>query len=272
MSDAHIVALPSFVFILRIVTIVLSIIVLGLAAFALDLTKSDLGISNSNSGSGSGSVNNVDLSGWGIGKREWRNYNPFLNGDNVAFFIFCCVWTWLVEAYVILTPLFLQIAYNMWGHLAAEILLCVFWLCGFAALGATVSDTSDYYSQVHKEISHSNGADVSDLKKIYSKWQSAAAATGLGAIIWILVTITVVVFCIRLHKHRTSNPDLNAFGLAEKGQTHEMGNVQQAPLPQQQIPQQYPQPTETPVQYTSPPPQQWQQSPPPNPPQGQQQY
>jgi len=88
MSDAHIVALPSFVFILRIVTIVLSIIVLGLAAFALDLTKSDLGISNSNSGSGSGSVNNVDLSGWGIGKREWRNYNPFLNGDNVAFFIF----------------------------------------------------------------------------------------------------------------------------------------------------------------------------------------
>jgi len=203
-------------------------------------------------------------------------YNNFLNGGNVAFFIFCCVWTWLVEAYLIVTPLFLEIAYNMWAHLAAEILLCIFWLCGFAALAATVGDTSKSYSNLHKYIQQSQqyytGSALDEAKKSYSRWQAAAAASGFGAIIWILVTISVVVFCISLHKHRTSNPDLNAFGLAEKGQTHEMGNVQQAPLPQQQIPQQYPQPTETPVQYTSPPPQQWQQSPPPNPPQGQQQY
>jgi len=256
MSDAHIVALPSYVFILRIVTIVLSIIVLGLAAFSLGQSTS---------------TTNSSLSGY----YGYYASNVILNGANVAFFIFCCVWLWLVEAYLILTPLFLHIAYNMWAHLAAEILLCVFWLCGFAALAATVSDTANSYSDLHKSIQAAQqfpGADVSGDKKAYSQWQAAAAAAGFGAIIWVLVTVTVVVFCISLHKHRTSNPDLNAFGLAEKGQTHEMGNVQQAPPPQQQIPQQYPQPTETPVQYTSPPPQQWQQSPPPNPPQGQPQY
>jgi hypothetical protein len=227
MSDAttaHIVPLPSFVFFIRIFTTVLSIVILGLAGYTLNKLKGEDG---------------------GFGAAIGYNLDP------IGFIVFSCVWTWLVNAYLIVTPLWFPAAYNMWGHLFADVTATLFWLAGFAAV-------ADWASKWKKAFTLGSFFGGSSEPAPY--WKTAAAAAGLGAIMWILFLIITVVFVLRLMKHRNdpANAHLSSLGFsAEKG-GHELGNVQQ--------PQQYPQQAATPVQYPvqqTPPPQGWAQSPPP---------
>jgi len=224
MSTSHIVELPFFVTIIRIAQLVLTIIILGLAGNTIN------GLTG-----GSGAT-------FGL--------------EPLGFTIFCCVWTLLVNAYLLATPIFLPVAYNMWGHLALEALSWLFWLSGFASTASWASARSGW----------GNDSFLGYPSSYKSYWATAAAAAGMGAIMWILYTVTLVFFCLRLHSHRTdpNNAHLSSLGLAEKGgEGHQMGAVQH----QQQQQVVYP-PSEaapTPVQQyvATPPPQQWQQSPPP---------
>jgi len=235
-STAHIVPVPGYVTIIRVVQVVMSIMVLGLAGNTISGITKYFG--------GAGAIGGIAT-------------------EPLSFLVFCCVWTWLVCAYLIATPLVLPVAYNMWAHLALEVVSWVFWLAGFAS---TASWASDY----------AHGKEY--LGPLYKYWATSAAAAAFGALIWITFFVTLVVFSLRLHAWRNdpTNAQAGGLGLAEKGgESHQMGVVppQHVPAPQQiQSPvyqDQAPTPvqyanTPTPVQYTNtPPPQQWQQSPPP---------
>lgn len=237
-STAHIVPVPGYVTILRIVEIVLSILVLALAANTID----------------------------GFSKVLQSTAATSAATEPLGFIVFCCIWTWLVNAYLIATPLYMPVAYNMWAHLALEIISWIFWLAGWASTASWAADWAKWF----------DGATG----KVLGRWATGAAAAGLGALIWIIVTVTLVVFALRLKAFREdpANPHASGLGLAEKGgESHQMGSVPPQHVPAQQQTPVYPDSTSTtpvqygaptPVQYgNTPPPQQWQQSPPP-----QQQY
>ena len=58
--------------------------------------------------------------------------------DEVAFLIFCAVWTWLVLAYVIGAPFFLPVAAHRYAVAAVEAVTMIFWFAGFIALAANL--------------------------------------------------------------------------------------------------------------------------------------
>lgn len=233
MSTAHIVALPGFVTIIRVVQLLLAVVIMGLVGNTINGANKLFGNS-----------------------QVVRN-----NTEPLAFVIFCCVWTLLVNAYLLVTPIFLPVAYNMWAHLVLEVVSWIFWLAGWASTASWAADWASYFDGT--------------TGKVFGYWGSSAAGAAMGAIMWVLFTVTLVFFCLRLNAHRKdpNNAHLNSLGFAEKGgESHQMGAVQQQVPVQQQMPvqQQYPDSTApTPVQtyVATPPPQQWQQSPPP---QGQQ--
>lgn len=63
----------------------------------------------------------------------------------------------------------------MWGQLAAEVLATLFWFCGWAASAAWVADLAPAY----------DGASA----KAKRPWSTAAAGTGLGALIWYVLLL-----------------------------------------------------------------------------------
>jgi len=241
-STDHIVALPGFTFVIRIIVMVLSVIILGLAANSV----------------ASASLDNYGYT-YDYSSLVWkRSYlTSVVSTSAMGYVLFVTLWSLIGNAYLILTPLFLPVAYNMWAHLVFEVLSWVWWLGAWAAAAGTagVSAADSWFSGI--------------TGKAYTAWASAAAAAGLGAIVWILHLIIGIVFCVKLHRHRKPSNAASPYGAAEK---HEMGNVAPQPPQQQQFVQQdtYPAPTPTPAQYVAtPPPQQWQQSPPPHPQGGQ---
>lgn len=224
MSTAHIIELPAFVPIIRITQLVLSIVILGLAGNTINGLNGGTGLT--------------------------------LGLEPLAFMVFCCVWTLLINTYLLATLILIPVAYNMWVHLAVEAIAWIFWLSAWAATASWASTWSIY----------------SDYTEIYSYWATAAAAAGMGTIMWIMYTVTLVFFCLKLYNQRFgSNPNAQAGGLevaemggleaTEKvGESHPMGAVQQ-----QQVvyPASDSAPTPVSTYAVSPPPQQWQQSPPP---------
>ena len=78
-----------------------------------------------------------------------------------------------------------------------------------------------------------------------------------------MYTVTLVFLCLRLYAQR--DPNAGGLGHVEKGESHQMGVVQQQQQQQQQVQYSPSESAPTPVQtyVATPPPQQWQQSPPP---------
>jgi len=229
--------MPAYITIIRIVQVVLSILVLGLVGNTLSGLNKYLG-----------------------------SYAVTLVAEALAFMVFCCVWTWLVVAYLLVTPLYFPVAYNVWAHLALEVISWIFWLAGFASTASWASE--------HSELGNKNLY----IKKINGYWATSAAGAAFGALIWITFFVTLVVFCLRFNAWRTdpANAQAGGLGFAEKGhgESHQMGVVppqhvsapqpSQTPVYQDQAPTPVQYASATPVQYTNtPPPQQWQQSPPP---------
>ncbi|KAF8453924.1 hypothetical protein BGX38DRAFT_1141216 [Terfezia claveryi] len=220
MLTAHIIELPPFVPIIRIAQLILSIVIIGLAGNTLNGFNGGTGFT--------------------------------LGLEPLAFMIFCCVWTLVINAYLLATLILIPAAYNMWVHLAVEAIAWIFWLSAWAATASWASTWSFY-------------SDYSG--KVYSYWATAAAAAAMGTIMWVMYTVTLAFFCLKLYKQRfgsDANAHMGGIEAAEKGgESHPMGAVQQQQVvypPSDSAP--------TPVQYAaSPPPQQWQQSPQP-----QQQY
>jgi hypothetical protein len=229
--------------IIRIVQLVLALLTLGLVGHSVNYWT--------------GGQYGVALSGY-AGAIVQAEIAP------ASFVIFCCVWTFLVNGYLVGTTLWLPVAYNMWAQLSAEAVTVIFWLAGWASLASYVSSKADYARSAVDFPEGTPDKYKTEGNKYFTAWATAASGAAFGAIIWVLFIVTFVTFCLSLHRHRNDPANANnRFGVAEKGQNHELNQVP----PQQQ--QQYPQQTQTPAPYVqpTPPPQQWQQSPPP-----QQQY
>lgn len=244
-STAHIVETPLYSLIIRITQLVLALLTLALVGHTVNYST--------------GGAAGVALTGY-AGAVVQAEIAP------ASFVIFCCVWTFLVNGYLIGTTLWLPVAYNMWAQLSAEIVTIIFWLSGWASLAAWVSARADSARQAQEYADNAarQGYSSGEYKNFFTAWATAAAGAAFGAIIWVLFIVNFVIFCLSLQRHRNDPANANnRFGVAEKGQNHELNQVP----PQQQ--QQYPQQTQTPAPYVqpTPPPQQWQQSPPP-----QQQY
>jgi hypothetical protein len=57
----------------------------------------------------------------------------------VAFLIFCAVWTWLVLAYLIGAPILFPVAAHRFAVVAVEAVTMIFWYAGFIALAANLA-------------------------------------------------------------------------------------------------------------------------------------
>lgn len=110
-------------------------------------------------------------------------------GYGFSFFMFA--WTLLFLGYIFVTPLWFPAAYNYWAHLGLEIFTTVLWLSAFATLASEAAAWSFV-----GELTGNSFVTAIDCTK---------AAAGMGAIVWLLFVVTLIVFSIFLHKHRIAH-------------------------------------------------------------------
>jgi len=225
-NSQHYVRQPAFLFFIRIAQILLSIIILGLAAYGIDYSKTTYGAY----------VVQYIIKDGATDQSEAA----------FGFAIFVVIYTWIAVGYNLAGSTFFVALWNCWAVLALEIVAVVFWLVAFALLGAWASD---HVSMSKKDgglglgnfddssFGDSSLPSVGDLtnwitkrstissesKKAKGVWQSGAAASGLGAIVWVLFIITLVVYAISLQRHRTDpeNQNLPADGSPLPDEAHD---------------------------------------------------
>jgi len=225
-NSQHYVRQPAFLFFIRIAQILLSIIILGLAAYGIDYFTKD------------------------GGKPTDQTEAAF------GFAIFVVIYTWIVVGYNLAASTLFIAFWNCWAVLALEIVAVVFWLVSFALLGdwasdykfmsdkdkyygdyglgdyglgdislPSIPDLTDMFSGVTKRATISSAEAEFDkaFKKAKGVWQSGAAASGLGAIVWVLFIITLVVYAISLQRHRADpeNQNLPADGSPLPDEAHD---------------------------------------------------
>jgi len=216
-NSQHYVRQPAFLFFIRIAQILLSVIILGLAAYGIDYFTKD------------------------GGKPTDQTEAAF------GFAIFVVIYTWIVVGYNLAASTLFIAFWNCWAVLALEIVAVVFWLVSFALLGdwasdyKYMSDKDNYYGDVslptgmpdlsdilsgitkRAKISSAEAEYDNAFKKAKGVWQSGAAASGLGAIVWVLFIITLVVYAISLQRHRADpeNQNLPADGSPLPDEAHD---------------------------------------------------
>jgi uncharacterized membrane protein len=188
----HVVDQPPWIKFIRIAQVSLSVLILALAAFALSAI-------------------------------------PYGNTfGTFGFNIFTCMFTLIVGAYLLITPLRAPKLYNCWAALVLEIFGVIFWLSAFATLAswaslglltvgslrkrdAKKSSSSSSSSSSSNDVFGSDYLDniTKEAEERYARyragWRCAGAAAGLGGIVWILFMITLITYSIFLHRHR-KNP------------------------------------------------------------------
>ncbi|KAG0635748.1 hypothetical protein HOY80DRAFT_980515 [Tuber brumale] len=222
-SDQHVVDQPPWLKFIRIAQVSLSLLIIALAAFALSAI-------------------------------------PYGNTfGTFGFNIFTCLFTIIVGAYLLITPLRAPKLYNCWAALVLEIFGVIFWLSAFATLASwaslgllTVGALRKRDAKKSSSSSSNNnfGSDyldslTKDAEARYARykagWRCAGAAAGLGGIVWILFMITLITYSIFLHRHRKNPENKNLpdngspagdggeAGVARHGAAevkgHEMGSV-----------------------------------------------
>lgn len=169
---SHIPYQPFWLLIIRGFQLLLSIIILGLSAYA-----------------GAGYY---VYAGYGIG-------------------IFSFVWTLLFLCYIEISTFFWPVAYNKYAHLVLEILCVIFWLSTFGALAAVAaawSFTTSYSSSYSSGTTCVYGICVRATSYDSSSYaNSTKAAAALGAIEWALFVGTLITFGIYLHRHRRAEQE-----------------------------------------------------------------
>ncbi|RFU29214.1 hypothetical protein B7463_g7115, partial [Scytalidium lignicola] len=210
MASSDIITLPKWTYALRGLQIFFSIVVLGLSAYG---------------------VYWLHFSSWG-------------------FAIFTCIATWIMLTYILVVNLVESSrgAYNYWAVLALEVVSVIFWLSAMAALAATRATFT--VPTTINECVHTDNGGVCDKKRdvsgnLYKRAYVAtdsyldmmSAAAGISAIEMILFIVTLVVFSINLHRHRTSHSALPTNDKVD----HEMQPQSYNPTSeyQSQYPQQY---------------------------------
>ncbi|KAI5787156.1 membrane-associating domain-containing protein [Geopyxis carbonaria] len=126
---------------LRIIQTILSFIVLGLSAYCVDVT---------------------------------------VRFDAAAFLVFTSVWTFLVLAYLLLTPMFYPDLHNRWAVVGLESITMIFWFAGFVAMANSIDHV----------ICIGTGCRLTSSAKaaaVFGAFQWIAWATSLGLIIHALI-------------------------------------------------------------------------------------
>jgi len=190
---SHIPALPFWVAIIRVFQLILTVLVMILAAYALHV----------------------------LGDFDWLTGDAGLNAAyDFSFFNFA--WTIIYLAYIFVAPLWFPQLYLYWAHLGLEIVTVIFWLVDFALLAhaaAAWNSVSNAYSQVNQAIGgdinqipgfNETGIDpyafgVALLPHSSSAIGCTKGAAAVGAINWLLFVITLIAFGYYLHLHRVAN-------------------------------------------------------------------
>ncbi|KAI9757328.1 MAG: hypothetical protein M1815_001414 [Lichina confinis] len=128
--------------------------------------------------------------------------------------VFAAVFTFLVTVYIFVSEISVPKAYNRWLLLALEILSLIFWLSAFASLAALAAnadacfDMAESYRGVvctrrrrYRKRSLEKRGQVWDLKTAREWYAVMAAASGIGAIIFVICIILLTVFCRALQRH-----------------------------------------------------------------------
>lgn len=128
--------------------------------------------------------------------------------------IFVAVFTFLVTVYIFVSELSVPQAYNKWLLLVLEVVTLIFWLSAFASLAALAAnidaclDMVESYSGLicrqtrYRKRTLEKRAGVWDIKTAREWYAVLAAASGIGAIIFVICIILLTVFCRALQRHR----------------------------------------------------------------------
>ena len=169
----HYVRQPGFIFWIRVAILVLTVLVLALTAFSMSTFS--------------------------------------FTADAFAFNIFCCVYNFIVTAYLIVSVArFIQL-WNCWAALVLDVVGVIFWLAAwstmaswsaatkivnsvgdfgsiFGSLSGIIRRATSTKSRYSSSGSSSSSSFMSNYENTYAKqkraWQAGAAASGLGALIW----------------------------------------------------------------------------------------
>jgi len=82
----------------------------------------------------------LGLTAYAVSDWAW-NWSP----AELNFILFCSVWTILSLAYLTIAPVRFETAAHKFGILAAEFLTMIFWFAGFIALAVLLTDTHCYH-------------------------------------------------------------------------------------------------------------------------------
>ncbi|KAI9814725.1 MAG: hypothetical protein M1827_002991 [Pycnora praestabilis] len=163
LNHGHVVPTPRWILGIRIAQVVLALLILALVAYSTSV--------------------------WG------GTYMDAAYGIN----IFTAIATFIIVAYVTLSPMMFPHLYNMWAVLAAEIFAVLWWLIAFAILASWSSSFTwiSYDDWFYKRDTVFQKRD-----NLTTAWQTGAAASGLGGLEFILFIITLVMFGLSLHRQR----------------------------------------------------------------------
>jgi hypothetical protein len=131
------------------------------------------------------------------------------------------LYTFATLAYILVSPRKAAHLYNCWAALVLEIFAVIFWLSAFATLaswssvwvlyssfdkrspkGRSSSSSSSSYDDSSSSVQDAQAA----IARYRAAWRCAAAAGGLGGLLWLLALVSLVTYSVFLHKHR-ANPD-----------------------------------------------------------------
>jgi hypothetical protein len=144
----------------------------------------------------------------------------------LSFTLFAIIWLWLFVGAYFLIPRLAPQFYNKWAVLGVFALTAFFWLIAWPLMAARVSAYSyinnidNYFNDLSFSItkrspepkrsgssssSYSNSSSYYGYDKSYATaWKLAAAATGISALIWVLLVVSLVFFALACHQHRVA--------------------------------------------------------------------
>ncbi|KAK8055824.1 hypothetical protein PG993_001051 [Apiospora rasikravindrae] len=165
----------------------------------------------------------IVLSVIAIGIAGWWIHGLYLN--ELGFVIACCVFTWIVSLYAILSEKAAgcRSGYNTWATLSLDGLLIVFWL---AAMGATASARASFKYSVTASCTSDgsalNSGHCEVLRRRYTDTVGVASygaldvLSGLAGICALIMLLFVASFAYVCHFFRLSYTEANAVPDPEK--------------------------------------------------------
>ncbi|ORY05266.1 hypothetical protein BCR34DRAFT_604554 [Clohesyomyces aquaticus] len=149
-------------------------------------------------------------------------FNDWFGGDGFA--IFCAIAILLTHGYYLLSTIFFPAAYNCWVLLILFVFQVIWWLSCWASLaawaatynisigGMSIGDAVDQVLNC-KVDDYGNLVDCPSEGDRKSHRNAMAAAAGIAALNWVLIIVSLVVFSLALHHHRTSGAPYTNSGM-----------------------------------------------------------